>query len=362
MVLMIIFGFVSYFKLNASFFPIIPNRIVNIQLVYPGSSPEEIEEGVVVKIEEKLKGVSGVERITSKSQENAATITVEIEKGYKTNIALEDVKNAVNAINSFPVGLEKPIVVLRENLNQTATFAVTGQDIDLVTLKQFARQVETDLLSYEDISKVELSGFPEEEIEIALSEDQMLAYNISFNQISAAVRGSNVDITGGTIKTPEEELLIRGRNKGYYARELENIVVKATPDGKIVRLGDVAIVQDRWADNPNKSVVNKELGVEIDVSSTDEQNLMQNAAYVRDYIEDFNAVNTKVKATLISDRSVTLNERRDLLVTNGGVGMLLVLILLALFFKYSNRILGSGWYSDFLFWNDCIGCIRGRND
>jgi len=331
MVLMIIFGFVSYFKLNASFFPIIPNRIVNIQLVYPGSSPEEIEEGVVVKIEEKLKGVSGVERITSKSQENAATITVEIEKGYKTNIALEDVKNAVNAINSFPVGLEKPIVVLRENLNQTATFAVTGQDIDLVTLKQFARQVETDLLSYEDISKVELSGFPEEEIEIALSEDQMLAYNISFNQISAAVRGSNVDITGGTIKTPEEELLIRGRNKGYFARELENIVVKATPDGKIVRLGDVAIVQDRWADNPNKSVVNKELGVEIDVSSTDEQNLMQNAAYVRDYIEDFNAVNTKVKATLISDRSVTLNERRDLLVTNGGVGMLLVLILLALF-------------------------------
>lgn len=331
MVLMIIFGIVSYFKLNASFFPIIPNRIVNIQLVYPGSSPEEIEEGVVVKIEEKLKGVSGVERITSKSQENTATITVEIEKGYKTNIALEDVKNAVNAINSFPDGLEKPITVLKENVNPTATFAITGKDIDLRTLKEFARQVETDLLSYEGISKVELSGFPEEEIEVALSEDAMQAFNVSFNQVSTAISLSNVDITGGTIKTPEEELLIRGRNKGYYGRELENIVVKSTPDGKIVRLGDIAVVQDRWADNPNKSVVNKELGVEINVSSTDEQNLMQNAAYVREYVKDFNIQNTKVTAVLISDRSVNLNERRDLLVRNGGQGIILVLILLALF-------------------------------
>jgi multidrug efflux pump subunit AcrB len=331
MVLMIIFGIVSYFKLNSSFFPIIPNRIVNVQLVYPGSSPEEIEEGVVVKIEEKLKGVSGVERITSKSQENTATIVVEIEKGYKTNVALEDVKNAVNAINSFPEGLEKPIVVLKENINATATFALTGKNIDLMTLKHFARQVESDLLNQDGISKVELSGFPEEEIEIALSEDGMQAYNVSFSQVSSAISNSNVDITGGTIKTPEEELLIRGRNKGYYARELENIVVKSTPDGKVVRLGDVAVAQDKWTDNPNKSVINKELGVEISVSSTDDQNLMDNAAFVRQYVKDFNAKNTKIKATLISDRSVTLNERRDLLVRNGGTGMLLVLLLLALF-------------------------------
>ncbi|MFT5512330.1 MAG: multidrug efflux pump subunit AcrB [Bacteroidia bacterium] len=331
MFIIVIFGIVSYFKLNSSFFPIVPNRIVNIQLVYPGSSPEEIEEGVVVKIEEKLKGVSGVERITSKSQENSANITVEIEKGYKTNVALEDVKNAVNAINSFPEGLEKPIVLLRENINATASFALTGNDVDLRTLKEFARQVESDLLSQAGISKVELSGFPEEEIEVALSEDAMQAYNISFNQISAAINGSNVDITGGTIKTKAEELLIRGRNKGYYAREFESIVIKSTPDGKVVRLGDVAIVQDRWADNPNKTVVNNELAVEVSVSSTDEQNLMDNAAFVRQYIKDFNAQNTKINAVLISDRSVTLNERRDLLIKNGGTGMLLVLLLLALF-------------------------------
>ena len=169
----------------------------------------------------------GVERVTSKSQENAATITVEVEKGYKTNVALEDVKNSVNAINSFPVGLEKPIVVLKENVNATATFALTGKNIDLKTLKEFARQVETDLLSQEGISKVALSGFPQEEIEVALSEDAMRMYNVSFNQISSAISGSNVDITGGTIKTKAEELLIRGRSKGYYARELEKHCCKS---------------------------------------------------------------------------------------------------------------------------------------
>lgn len=331
MILMIVFGIVSYFDLTSSFFPLVPSRDINIQLVYPGSSPEEIEEGVVVKIEEELKGVTGVERVTSSSQENAATIKVEVEKGYNTSKALEDVKNAVNGINSFPDGLEKPIVVLKENLNPTATFALTGKNVDLHTLKQFARKVETDLLSHDGISKVELSGFPDEEIEIALSEDALRAFNLTSEQVSAAIRSANVDVTGGTIKAPTEELLIRGRNKGYYARELEEIVVKATADGKIVRLKDVANVRDRWADSPNKTVMNKELGVEVSVSSTDNENLMDNADYIRRYIKDFNEKNERIKATMLSDRSVVLTERRDLLVRNGGQGMILVLILLALF-------------------------------
>jgi multidrug efflux pump subunit AcrB len=107
-------GVVGYIGINASFFPLIPNRIIQIQLAYPGASPEEMEEGVVSLIEEKLEGISGVERTTSKSSENVANISVEIEKGYRRQTALEDVKNAVNAINSFPTGLEKPIVFLTE--------------------------------------------------------------------------------------------------------------------------------------------------------------------------------------------------------------------------------------------------------
>jgi len=331
LVLIVLFGFISYFRLTSSFFPLVPNRIIQVQLVFPGSSPEEIEEGVVVKIEEELKGVTGVERITSVSQENTASILVEVEKGFNTSKALEDVQNAVNGINSFPDGLEKPTVVLRENLNFTASFSLTGKNVDLYSLKRFARQVEDDLLSTDGISKVEISGFPEEEIEVAFREDALKAYDLTFDMASQAIQNTNVDITGGTIKSPQEELLIRGKNKGYHARELEQLVVKAQPDGKIVRLGDVAIISDKWADNPNKSVVNGERAVQISVSSTDNQNLLQNADYVRRYIEEFNAKNDVIQATLILDQSVNLNERRDLLVKNGIIGMALVLLLLALF-------------------------------
>lgn len=332
--MIILAGLVAYFKLTSSFFPLVPNRNINVQLVYPGASPEEIEEGVVVKIEEELKGVSGVERITSVSQENAASIKVEVEKGYNTSKALEDVQNAVNGINSFPDGLEKPIVVLQENINFTISFSLSGEDVELSTLKSFARQVEDDLLMTEGISKVELNGFPEEEIEVAFREDDLRAFEVSFEQAAAAIRTANIDITGGTIKAPAEEMLIRGRNKGYFARDLEGLIVKATPDGKIVRLKDIAHVRDRWADNPNKIVVNGRRAVEVRVSSTDQQNLLKNAAYVREYIKDFNSKNAGIKATLISDQSVNLNERQDLLVKNGLIGMLLVLILLALFLNY----------------------------
>ena len=331
MIVIIVFGLFSYFKLKSSFFPVIPPRNINVQLVYPGSSPEEIEEGVVVKIEEKLKGVSGVERITSSSQENTATINVEVERGYNTSVALEDVKNAVNAINSFPDGLETPIVILRENINETVSFSLNGSGVDRQTLKAEARKVEKELLRFDGISKVDLSGFPDEEIEIALNEEAMRAFELSFDMVSAAVRSANIDVTGGTIKTEDEEVLIRGRNKGYYAAELEQIAIKSGSGGQIIRLKDIAKITDKWADNPNKTVINKELGVEVKVSSTDDQNLMDNAAIVRQYIKDYNEKSQHIKATLISDRSVNLNERRDLLVKNGGMGMILVLILLALF-------------------------------
>lgn len=326
-----IFGAIAYTKLTASFFPLIESRIITVQLVYPGASPEEMEEGVVTRIEEKLDGVSGIERITSKSNENAALITVEVEKTYKTDVALEDVKNAVNSINSFPTGLEKPVISLRENVNFTINYAVAGDNISLLSLKQYAQRIEKDLLSQEGISKVELVGFPDEEIEIAFNDDRLREYGISLEQAANLVRSANIDITGGSIKTTDEELLIRSRNKGYHARELEDLVIKTTEQGAIVRIKDVAQVKDQWADNPNRIYINGKPGVEILVSSTDREDLLKNAAYVRSYFDEFEKLNPQLTATLIKDMSETLEERKDLLLENGMIGMIMVLLLLAMF-------------------------------
>lgn len=331
LLLITLMGAISYSKITASFFPLIESRFINIQLVYPGSSPEEIEEGVVAKIEDKLQGISGIERVTSKSNENAANVTIEVVKGYDTDVALEDIKNAVNGINSFPTGLENPIISLRENFNFTINYAITGDQIDLYALKAYARRVERDLLKYEGISKVELLGFPAEEIEFAFDEDALKTYGITLQQAGLLVRNANLDVTGGSIKTEKEELLIRNRNKGYYAKDLENLVLINNPQGAVVRLKDVAKVQDKWSDDPNRIYINGKPGVEVKVSSTDNQDLIKNAAYVKTYFEEFSKLNPGLTATLIKDQSETLRERRDLLVENGIIGTLLVLLLLTLF-------------------------------
>jgi len=207
----VIFGTIALFSLRSSFFPLSESHIINIQIIYPGASPEEVEEGIVLKIENNLRGVSGLERITSVSSENSAVITVEVEKDYIVTIALEDVKNAVNRISSFPADMEPPVIFKNENLNPVTTFAVSGNNISLKSLKEIARSIEDDLRAIDGISKVELKGFPDEEIEIALNENSLRTYNITFAEVAAAVREANIDITGGKIKTSHEEYLIRGR-------------------------------------------------------------------------------------------------------------------------------------------------------
>ncbi len=330
MFLILIFGGFGFFSWKKTFFPVSESRIILVETTYPGSSPEEIEKGIVLKIEDKLRGVTGVERISSVSQENRGVITVEVLKEYDTDLVLQDVKNAVNSIPSFPDEMEPPVMYKREALNFAISFSLSGE-VNLQTLKKFAQRAESDLLAMDGVSKVELSGFPEEEIEIALREQDLQAYNLTFNQVSDAVRRANIEITGGKLKGSREELNIRAVAKGYYADELREIVVKTQRDGRIVRLNDVANVRDVWADNPNRNFLNGEPSVVISVKNTIEEDILQITEDIRGYVDEFNLDNDVVKATIVRDGSTTLNERIDLLTKNGIIGFILVLTFLACF-------------------------------
>ncbi len=327
----ILFGSLSVMSLRSSFFPLNESRIIQIQLMYPGASPEEMEEGIVLKIEDNLRGVTGIERVTSISSENSANITVEVFKDFKTEIVLEDVKNAVNRINSFPTDMEPPIVFKTEIMNRVITFSISAENISLKSLKQIARQIEDDLRGIDGISKVNLHGFPEEEIEIAVDENTLRAYNLTFTEVANAVKKANLDITGGKIKTEKEEYLIRGRFKQYYGHELNNIIIRSDMDGKIIRLMDIATINDRWSENPNRIEVDDKSSVEVEVQTTNNEDFLQAAENVRKYIKTFNEKESGIHATIVQDRSVNLLERRKLLVENGAMGMILVIIFLSLF-------------------------------
>ncbi|GAA0871422.1 efflux RND transporter permease subunit [Gangjinia marincola] len=326
-----VLGIIGALSLKSSFFPLVDSKIITITVTYPGASPKEIEEGVVLKIEDNLKGLEGVDRVTSVSRENSGTITVELLKGIDADLKLLEVKNAVDRVPSFPAGMEPLVVAKQEPTRETISFSVSGDKIPLQTLKQIARDVENDLRGMEGISQITLSGFPQEEIEIALNEDSLLAYDMSFEEVATAVANTNILVTGGTIKTYDEEFLIRAKNRSYYGDELSHLVVRANPDGSKIILSDVAIIRDRFSETPNAIYFNEDQSIQISVTSTNNEDLISSAEKVNTYIATFNQKNNNVQLNVINDQSIVLNQRTALLTENAIIGMILVLLFLSVF-------------------------------
>lgn len=331
LVSVLIYGWVSWNALNSTFFPVLPERIIVINAVYPGASPEEIEEGVVQKIEENLEGISGIERYTSTSSENAAVITIEVLRSSNSQMVLDDVEDAVNRIPSFPVGVEQINTFLQENLTLTITFGLKADSLNLRALKYEARKLEEELMALDGISKVDLLGFPEEEIEIAVSREKLRAYNLSVNEISNAIAQTNLDITGGTLKTPTEDLLIRARYKSYSPVDISNIVVRGNTGAGLVYVSDVATVRRQFADVPSTITLNGKTAVKVQVQNTNTEDILSTANAVKAFIKEYNAASPVMEAMVINNRADVLEQRKSLLIENGLIGVLLVLILLSLF-------------------------------
>jgi len=327
----IIFGFMGAKSMLSSFFPLTDSELIRISVVYPGSSPSEMEEGIVLKIEDNLKGTVGIDRVTSVSRENSATISVEVERGKNIDVVLSDVKNAVDRVPSFPSGMEPPVIAKVESIRSTISFSISGDQLSLKTIKQYARKIENDLRGFEGISQVALSGFPKEEIAISIQEQDLQAYNLSFQEVANAVSKTNLLITGGSVKTEDEEFLIRAKNKFYYGDELYNLIVRANPDGSIIRLKNIATVKDTWSETPDRIYFNGRKSINLTVSNTNNEDLIATAKVVNEYIEKFNQQYDNVHLNVSSDSSETLNQRTELLTENAIIGVLLVLFVLAMF-------------------------------
>jgi len=331
MLAIIAFGIFGMLKMKSSFFPLNESKIINVSITYPGASPLEVEEGIVLKIEDNLKGVVGIDRVTSVSNENSGTISVEIEKGQDIDLMVQEVKNAVDRVPSYPTGMEPLVVNKTVNIRPTVSFALSGDDIPLITLKAIAREIENDLRGIEGISQVAISGYPAEEIEIAVREKDLLAYNLTFQEVAQTVARENILVSGGNIKTDIEEYLIRANTRSYLANELDFLIVRADPTGNVIRLRDVAEVRDRFAESPNASFFNGEVSVNISISNTNDEDLLSTAEAVRTYASEFNQRYTNARLDIVNDTSISLSQRTWLLIENAGMGVALVLIFLSLF-------------------------------
>ena len=337
MLLIIIFGCMGLFNLRKTFFPERSAKIITIDAIFPGASPQEIEQMVTLKIEDSIEGITGVKRITSKSLENTSNIIIEIENNANNQVVVQDIKNAVDRINSFPEDMESPSISLMEDLNPAISFAISGQ-VPLKQLKKYAEEIEDDLKAMNGISKLRISGYPVEEIEISVKENDLKKYNLSFQDIHKAISSENMDITGGTIKSKDENFKIRSNNKKYSAEEISEIIIKKI-NNRIIKIKDVAIVKRIWQDISNRKYYNKTSSVVINVFNTNNEDISIVAGKTRKYLENFNKLNNKITANIIQDNSIIIEQRIALLTKNGVIGFALVLLILTFFLHPSL----AGW-------------------
>ena len=337
MLLIIIFGCMGLFNLRKTFFPERTAKIIIVDAVFPGASPLEIEQMVTLKIEDNIDGITGIKRITSKSLENTSSVIVEIENNADNQVVTQDIKNAIDRINSFPDDMESPSISLMEDLNPAISFALNG-DVSLNQLKKAAEEIEDDLKAMDGVSKIRISGYPVEEMEISVRENDLKKYDLSFQDINRAISSENIDITGGTVRSSDENFMIRSNNKRYNANEISEIVVKKI-NNRIIKIKDIATVKRIWKDVSNRKFYNNTAGVVINVFNTNNEDISVVAGKTRAYLENFNNINKNIKADIIVDNSIIIEQRIALLTKNGVIGFILVLLILTLFLHPSL----AGW-------------------
>jgi len=328
-VFLLIVGGLSMYTMKKSFFPERPSRMLYVSVSYPGASPVEMEEGVTSRIEEAVRAIPGIYEITSTSSENSSRVTIEIIPGYDIDEALIEVKNAVDGISSFPSAAERPLVFKSRTTSPAMRLLVTG-DVDLLTLKGYGQRIEEDFLASGVISQVSLSGYPPLEISVEANEEDLLRYGITFTELQNAISQNNRDVSGGQIRSLEEEMLIRLRSRSADPNKIGDIILRANTDGSVIRIRDIALVKKKFSDTPNKTLEKGKPLISLSVSKLISEDLTVIDKYIKEYVVDFNKKNPGIKLEITRSYLEILGSRLELLYRNGGQGLILVILILGL--------------------------------
>ena len=330
LVFLIIGGTISFLSMKKSFFPERASRDIFVTVFYPGASPKEMEEGITTRVEEAVRGIVGIKEINSTSSEDSCSVQITTTGEYDLDDTLMEVKNAVDAISSFPVAAERPIVFKQRALTPAMYMALSG-DVGLMTLKKYANQIENDILSSGVVTQMQIFGLPPLEISVEVTEENLLRHGLTFDEISMAIARNNRDISAGMIKSDEEEVLIRSRSRSVNPNLIGDIVLLANPDGSQLRIRDIGIVKTKFADVSNKSLLNGKQAVYFGINKLKEEDLDEVSDYMHNYVEEFNARTPGVKLHITFDFLPILESRLNLMYRNGGIGLLLVVVALGLF-------------------------------
>ncbi|TYO99090.1 multidrug efflux pump subunit AcrB [Geothermobacter ehrlichii] len=333
MLVFIVGGVLLGFGIKQEVFPEISLDMIQVSVAYPGAGPEEVEEGVLLKIEENLIGVDGIKQIRSVASEGFGTVTAELDTDADPDRVLADIKSEVDRITTFPEDAEEPVISKLLNRHEVISVVVYG-DVSERALREQAERVRDDLLEYPQITQVDLAGVRPYQITIEIPEQRLRQYGLTLDAVADRIRRASLDLPGGTVKTAGGDILIRTKERRYFGPGYRDIVIRTLPDGTQVRLGDLARVIDGFAETDLAARFDGKPAAMVKVSRVGRQKPIEISRIVRDYVEKRRAeLPTSIRIAAWNDTSELFKSRRDLLVKNARIGLVLVFLVLGLFLE-----------------------------
>ncbi len=334
MLIILAFGIISAFTIRKQTTPDFELNNIRIQVPYLGAAPQEVEEGVVVKVEEAIQDVEGIVEIRSVAREGVGTITAEIATGADINEVLTEIKARVDAISTFPGLTEKPVIYKQEVPIHVVFVSVYGS-LDPFARKALAQQIRDELMLLPTVNQVDILGDRDYEISVEIPEQVLRQYRLTMSEVSEAIRASSIDMPGGAIKTPGGDILLRTEGQVYTGTEFADLVLRTFPDGTRLRLGDIATVRDGFAETDGYARFNGKEVAMMRVLAGGQQNELETAEAVKEYIgRKADALPEGVQMELWVDRSHYLRDRLDMMTSNLLQGALLVFLILTLFLRF----------------------------
>jgi multidrug efflux pump subunit AcrB len=333
LLMFIVGGFLLAPTIKQEVFPEIELDQIQVSTIFPGAGPLEVEDGIVRPIEQAVSGVDNVKKIRGSASEGRGTVTIELIEGADPDIALNDIKSEVDRITTFPEQAEEPVVSKLTNRQEAISLMIYGDATELA-LRQHAERIRDELLSQPDISQVELAAVKPYEISVEVSEQTLRAYNLTLNDVAGIIRRASLDLPGGTVKTTGGEVLLRTTEKKYTGSEFSKIVVLTRPDGSEVTLDQIATVNDNFEETDQQAFFDGKPAAMIKVFRVGNQKPTVVAKAVRDFMEAYRPqLPPSIHVDVWLDWSVIFQDRMDLLQSNGIMGLILVVLILAMFLE-----------------------------
>ncbi len=318
-------------------FPEFERDVVTIAASYRGATPAEVEEGVVIRIEEAIADLEGIEKIESTAHEGAGRVQVEVEKGRAREL-MDDIKNRVDAINPFPDEVERPVYAVQQSRREVISVVVSG-NLPEEELRRLGEQVRDDLVNLPEVSLVEITGVRPHEISIEIDDHTLTSHGMTMEDLVTAIRKSSIDLPAGSLKTPRGEILLRTKGQAYRGEDFARIPLLTHVDGSQVTLGEIALIRDGFEEEPLFAQFNGRPAVMIDVYRSGKQSALEVGRAVREYVHESRITMPEgVALGYWRDRSRIVKLRLETLLTNAWQGGLLVFICLALFLRLSVAI------------------------